>query len=49
MQSIEKIQEVSRSAALLELWAHAWSLGSDEEAREVMENAIEILEKEEVL
>ena len=45
----EEVQELARSAALLELWAQAWELVSDEEAREVMKNTINILEKEEVL
>ena len=48
MQSIEKVTELSRSAALLELWAHAWELGP-EEASIVVESTIEVLEKEEVL
>ena len=49
MQRIEKVQELARSAALLELWAHAWSLGQEEEAREVMKSTLTVLEKEEVL
>ena len=49
MQSIEKVQELARSAALLELWAHAWSLGPEEEAHEVIESTIKVLEKEEAL
>ena len=49
MKSIKKVQELARSAALLELWAHAWSLGSEEEEREVMKSTIKILEEEEVL
>ena len=48
MQSIERFQEVVRSAALLELWAHAWVLGPDE-ASEVVKGTIKVLEKEEVL
>lgn len=48
MQSIEKVQELARSAALLELWAHAWSLGP-EEASEFVKSTIEILKKEEAL
>ena len=48
MQGIEEVEELSRSAALLELWAHAWSLGP-EEASTVVESTIKVLEKEEVL
>ena len=48
MQSIESFEELSRSAALLELWAHAWELGP-EEASTVVESTLKILEKEEVL
>lgn len=48
MQSIEDVKEVSRSAALLELWAQAWSL-DPEEARVIMKSTIKVLEKEEVL
>lgn len=49
MQRIEKFQEVARSAALLELWAQAWVLGSEEEAQSVVKITVKILEKEEVL
>ena len=48
MNRIEEVQELARSAALLELWAHAWELGP-EEASIVVESTIEVLEKEEVL
>ena len=49
MQSIEKVTELARSAALLELWAHAWSLGPEDETRAVMKSTIAVLEKEEAL
>ena len=49
MQSIEKVQELARSAALLELWAHALSLGTEEETREFMKSTLNVLEEEEAL
>ena len=48
MQSIEKVKELARSAALIELWACAWRLGPDE-ASIVVESTLNVLEKEEVL
>lgn len=45
---IEEVKELSRSAALLELWAHAWEL-DPEEASEVIESTIKVLENEEEL
>lgn len=39
------VKELARSAALLELWAHAWRLVPDE-ASAVVKSTVEILEKE---